>query len=402
MSNELISATLVAGNTATSNLPKVNSNLLEIYIEGKLVDRAKSDLIAWITEEPKMPEVKIVNKSPVSLSASLTIEYDMDNKPAPFNYNRKFKDKYPKKFRQAPLLPTNPNYDNIESDMINIPPQGEWVVYFSEEIRGGKAIFQFIFDSALMLYDGSFTFYIRGKNPRKTDVLNYITQKGYSSEYWFFMKLIRHESGTHDQDEFLHFNPGSVSVKNETKGLPNWGAPHGLGLMQIDNKGTNANPIRATDDEVWNWKVNIDGAKNLLDVKKQEVINQYFIRNNINTRIPFAKDWNKNNPNDLIEQLGNQLEGKIIFGSIPTSISGVPQEINDYFNEHVKSQGSFVFNQADRSFFDAALIRWYNGGRYHVIKTFNPPINIPKPYWLLNRYSSESGYYVEKVCSEKD
>ncbi|WP_346883765.1 hypothetical protein [uncultured Algibacter sp.] len=392
MSSLSISATLVSQNTVPGSLPKLQ-NGIEIYIDGELKNITPiQNPIAWITKEPKMPEIKIINKSLFSISANLTIEYDMQKTYNGQSYNRLFKDTYPKS-KSIPFPSNNPNASNIENGKVNIRSSGEWIVHFSNEIRGGKATIEYTSGSGLMEKKELFVFHIRGENPRKADVLNYITQKGYLSEYWFFMKIIRHESGTHKRDEFFQFNNknNTYSASDQLNGLPNYGGPKGLGLSQLDN------PL-PTNQEAWNWKINIDGAKKLLDTKKKEISNKFYYEgkntNNQVTKFGWihqANEWNKNNPNNLIKQLGDQKEGKVLFGFTSTSMAGVPQEINDYFNKNKTSK-------AQRSYFDACLIKYYNGGGYYIKldNSKRPPKWIIKNFWVNPKGIKK--YYVTDIC----
>lgn len=45
-------------------------------------------------------------------------------------------------------------------------------------------------------------------NPEKDEVMKYIADEGYKDDYWFFVLLTKHESGTHNQNEYRQFNPG--------------------------------------------------------------------------------------------------------------------------------------------------------------------------------------------------
>ena len=262
MNNTLISATLIAGNTATSNLPKVNSNLVEIYIDGGLanISPAIQNPIAWINKEPKMPEIKVVNRSGFAISAKLTITYDMKKTYAGKAYNRKFEDNYPKENEPAPLIPRDPNVANIENGRMNIPPNGEWIVHFNEEIRGGKATLEYRSDLEFLQNEEPFVFHIRGENPEKLDVYEYVLEKGYVNDYPSIVDIIRDISQTNESEVFKQFNSGEVSPENQIKGLPNYRTPSSIGLMfQKDSQ---------TDQLAWDWKANIDSGKINLDKTK--------------------------------------------------------------------------------------------------------------------------------------
>lgn len=51
-----------------------------------------------------------------------------------------------------------------------------------------------------------------------------------------------------------------------------------------------------------------------------------------------------------------------------------------------------------KSFIDACLIRYYNGGYYHRLRSSSNQ----KPYWQIDRDSEQSGFYVEHICSQDE
>ncbi len=122
-----------------------------------------------------------------------------------------------------------------------------------------------------------------------------------------------------------------------------------------------------------------------LDIKKQELINYY------NSWVNTANNWNNTHPNNLVEQHEDQEEGDITFSGIESYLDGISETVNDYFNDSEDSDET-------KSFIDACLIRYYNGGLYHRLRQ----IGNQKPYWEIDRESIQAGFYVEHICSQDE
>jgi hypothetical protein len=119
-----------------------------------------------------------------------------------------------------------------------------------QEFVGGKAkaTANFVFDGQPQSATASF--FIRGKNPLDQDAFNYISEvniNNYQGRFWFAYGMVRHESR---QGELIYnqFNTGGLLE------LPNLGAPDGWGIAQLDRPLG----IRASTNEVYNWRANID------------------------------------------------------------------------------------------------------------------------------------------------
>ena len=366
-----------------------------------------TDRFVPISTEPAMPVITISNNMDEEIRGRLKIEYTK-------NYNgqtvRKWLDYYPEE-------------ENDEVQTQTIDAHNSWNVDFGDDIRGGTAIFEYVTGENEWNDDNiqTFTFYLRGRNPNRDEVISYIEDEGYDDQYWFLIRLIRHESATGSSNEFRQYNPGTNYTTTSVRGLPNFGPPRGYGLGQIDNFGrlvtgysalTEAQReehdlvgvergetivddegrtidwqgyIVASDNQVWNWKENIDTVITFLDIKKQTIINKY--TSWVNT----ANNWNTNHPEDLVEQHADQVEGDITFSSIESFIDDIPNNVNEYFDDVEDSDTT-------KSFIDACLIRYYNGGYYHRLRRNGNQ----KPYWDIDRESTQSGFYVEHICSQDE
>lgn len=89
---------------------------------------------------------------------------------------------------------------------------------------------------------------IKGTNPTSSEVTTYLATKSNSAG---FDKIIEHES------KFKHFNASNEPIKS---------FDNGYGMCQL----TTPTP---TFEQIWNWKLNIDGGLNLFDQKRAAAIN---------------------------------------------------------------------------------------------------------------------------------
>ena len=100
----------------------------------------------------------------------------------------------------------------------------------------------------------SITVKIKGTNPAATDVNTYLATKPGSGG---FDKLLEHES------KFKHFNAQGEPIKS---------FDNGYGMCQLTS------PV-PTFDQVWNWKLNVDGGLALFATKRAAAI-QYLSQSN--------------------------------------------------------------------------------------------------------------------------
>lgn len=350
-------------------------------------------------------------------------------------------------------FPEESNPFNINTDTRIVQPNGSvdnsgnptdriFIDELIDKVRGGKAIIQFVVGNDTWIDNNIhiFNFYIRAENPTRDQVVNYLqqprgangTDPSYLNRYWFLIKLIRHESGTNNSNEFRQFNTQGAGYlyNNNRIGLPNFGAPRGFGLGQIDNTGQlttaeitnlglttelaeiqpggtreyqtiidntgrtidNTRRLVASDNEVWNWKKNIDRIVTILESKKQTIINKY---TGTNGYITIANQWNNNNANNLVALLPQRTEGNISFDEVNSQLENIPALINNYF--------SGASTNVLKSFFDANLIKYYNGGYYHTLERPNPVNGVlQKPYWSITDTNNLGFNYVHRICDLND
>lgn len=360
---------------------------------------------------------------------------------------------------------------NGSTDNSGNPTDRIFVDELIDKIRGGKVTIQYVVGNDTWVENNihSFVFHIRAQNPTRDQVVNYLqeargtngTDPSYLERYWFLIKLIRHESGTHGSNEFLHFNPrgAGYSHNNNVSGFPNFGGPRGFGLGQIDNFGDlrdlNATQIAnlglttglaeiqpgeakayqttidnqgrtvdheryivASDDEVWNWKKNIDAIIRVIESKISILLSDIAYTNNSGQNIileygipsirTFVQAWNITYPTNRVVIPANQTEGQITYSAIRSNITEFAN-YNDLFPATPVSTATL------KSFFDAMLLKTYNGigsgatHRAHYIKLTPIPQNTTIPLlsvrnvveYTLNG-QTRYNYYVRDVSNEND
>ena len=109
----------------------------------------------------------------------------------------------------------------------------------------------------------AFPFVIRGKNPLDATARAYITANVDAEFQSYAWMIAEHESMNAGSRVYNQFNAAGVQ-----KEKPNWGAPHGWGVAQID-KGRNGD----TTAEVYDWHANIAAMNATLREKRAEYRN---------------------------------------------------------------------------------------------------------------------------------
>jgi hypothetical protein len=431
----------------------VNSTIQDINNLANLINNtAVNNRFAIISAEPAMPRIKIRNNSNVSIKVRLKIMFKKTrNANGTGAINRVFLDYFPSQ--------NSPNHNTetvggVEMYTKIIPSMESWEIDYDSKIRGGDAIIEYIENSNTWsdtaIY--KFTFNIRGHNPNAAAVRAYLNtdriagnpNSSYLDKYWFIFKMIRQE--TFEQGGTInHFvNIPNSNTNNpdynyvflgDKAGTPVFGPPKGWGLGQIDNLGPidtsdlaaigltqqqfdeiqpeadkeyqtiidntgrtidYQGAIVASDEDVWNWKKNIDKMIIVLGLK---VIT---VSTSITNYATAINNWNSAHPSDQVVFPENQVEGGITFGAIRSSISQFSTNNNLF-------PATPVNNATYKSFFDAMLIKYYNGnGTEHLYYMYLTSSAGAKPTFDIMHYATriENGvpkknYYVRHV-SEQD
>jgi len=140
---------------------------------------------------------------------------------------------------------------------------------FGENFRGGKCSLKFEYEET----ECQFIFHIRGYNPTEAAAKNYLNANGP----WYAYCIAKHESGTQNNRTYLQFNElGTLGPNwNDYQYCPNRGpsSPRDWGMMQLTQFATEygGEERQPYEQELWNWKENVDTAIDVMDVKKQEV-----------------------------------------------------------------------------------------------------------------------------------
>lgn len=178
------------------------------------------------------------------------------------------------------------------------------IVDWQNKIRGGKAtLICHATDSKDTLI-----FYIRGTNPTEQEIKNFLLQQGYSTDVWFLTRMIRQES------QYRQFNPGTKYGIASSVGCPNWGAPHGWGLMQLDVLNSSCGELnkdekyRPSAEALWNWKENLKVGYAFLTGEKKGIAKVHITKMN-----KIVEEWNSQTINDFVDNHVDQIEGTQTF-----------------------------------------------------------------------------------------
>jgi len=338
-----------------------------------------------ISSVPKMPDLKIFNYSDTTIKLRIKVEYtQFANANGTGSIYRKFITYFP-----------NEANDQVVSYIFEINSGHNFD--FDTRIRGGKATIEYTENetwSAAAVK--TFTFYIRGTSPTDEQVHTYLTTSHANgtrpafiplNRFWFLRRMVRHESFSGNADRLRQFfaAPNGFSVAT-TSGLPTFGPPRGFGLGQIDNRGqltpvqaaavgVNLNLLKpngskayqtlvstdnrtidskgyvvSSDEAVWNWKANLDIMISIC------VDNDNSLIDKINDIAIAVNAWNAANPNDKVAP-------PLDITYFTITYSWVKSSIPNFDNDHTQSlfSNTQVSTITVKSFFDAMLIKRYNG-----------------------------------------
>lgn len=261
-------------------------------------------------------------------------------------------------------------------------------------IQGGRAKIEILENRLSPTPIKTFDFTIKAHNPNIATVMEHLQGAPYD-DFWFFKRLIMHESGTFAQNvsaEMKQFNSFNASSENlhETweafSRCPNASANNdgGFGLTQLTN------PIPSSQ-ALWDWKCNVYGAYDLLVNEKRTIVNAVF-----DDDFMRLDEWNNNpvNENDAIEKVSLDYAGVTWSMSESTAFGDGYERINSYFNDDLE--------EGERSYLDACLLVAYNGfggmNNNNFLHLSSGSDMIPKPQWMI---SDNQNNYVEEVVTQQ-
>jgi hypothetical protein len=241
-----------------------------------------------------------------------------------------------------------------------LPAASVWDVNdtFKTDFFGGKITVELRDDEAERC---DFVFYIRGKNPSETAVEEYIGESP-----WYAINIAKHESNKNQQGRYYcQFNNPETwepSKDSLTGACPNFGSPDGWGLMQVDPP--------QSDDELWNWKLNVDEGKSRMSV-----------------HAAIADDWMNIPVGENVTKYpagGQRVQSYNDLGYVRP----VPE----------KTYGDVTFKDGTSiTIEDAVAIKQYQGAAKHHCEWNNAT-----QAWKFNEYNvvgTQTIYYVKEVCS---
>jgi len=211
---------------------------------------------------------------------------------------------------------------------------------------GGNATLEYKYGQT----SGSFPFQILGQNPNYTAVESQLSAYPWFAANggtpWFLYQLVNQESS------YQQFNNTGAKA-----GLPNYGAPQGFGLMQVD-------PPRSPAT-LYDWK---QAAADGLAILQGFYAGPYW-----KNQTDAWNLYNVDNPQNPASPPRDDSEGNCTFSYAPAS------------SEH--------------SYSDAVWIKRYNSGRASKNFSFNNFITFSAPAWIINPLAPNGTNYVLAVCN---
>ncbi len=281
------------------------------------------------------------------------------------------------------------------------------VVPWYDSFRGGKAVVRVYADKVQVQ---EFTFHIRGLNPTKKKVYEYLDEKGYANQFWFIKSLLMHESGSKGLKVMQQFNDkeydkswdfGSSGKGKEIAGTPIWGYKDGWGMGQIDLSGSKdekGTPKTAETEALWNWKKNVDLAIQILGEKVQAMkdTSQDKATKQFYGFLGKVKEFQKQNPSVDVSKHSTEdiKEGEITFINCQSEIPDLAT-LNDYMDGERNKERKGGDTGLVKSFLDADLIKHYNYGRFLDSLKLDGD---GKVYWEIKDLNPDGVNYVQEVC----
>ncbi|SDD18083.1 hypothetical protein [Niabella drilacis] len=356
----------------------------------------KEGAYVFITEKPEMPKLRI----------ALTIGKEYNYKKILFRLKTEFVFKaseLPFDRKDVDYFPAGSGSGQSIFKEAAAGQTTSWDVDFGGIFRGGTATVEAYGGDGRTLIK-KFVFYIRGRNPLKKTVKDYLISQQYLSKYWFVFKIIVSESGSEEVTVARQFwDPEYVKAKVkgktkkveagygpsgrgiESKGMPNYGFPDGWGVGQIDfaaEKRDKASLSKADaawledldkhPDYIWNWKKNIEiKMTRKIPEKVKAAVAQF---NKLFKGVKKLSSF-------------SQQEGLITYKTCPSTISEFSS-----FGSYMPDTAS---GDSEKSILDAELIKLYNGG--HYITGIDA-----KDLLRINRLNSLGFNYNERIGNVKD
>jgi len=141
-----------------------------------------------------------------------------------------------------------------------------WMIFqeWGNEFFGGNATIKVTAKKGASQASRTLQFKIRGENPDDSIAKDYIVAN--QGQFWYAWAIGQHESR---QGSYI-YNQFNSAAYPSIEHLPNFGAPDGWGIMQLDSTRGSA----ITTDEVYNWQTNADGG--IAELNTQRTIAQAY------------------------------------------------------------------------------------------------------------------------------
>lgn len=183
----------------------------------------------YISDVPKMPDLRLF-LYPLGLAGNAQAYFTIDYGRSPASQTKRYPNSFAKSF--------NANEAWVISSL------------FGSEFRGGKG-------TVISSYLGAVytnVVHIRGINPTAG-----VVESSIGNKPWYVRAIAKRESGRQNGRYYCQFNeignlgPDWVDIR----GCPNFGAPNGWGIFQIDP------PINS--ETLWNWRINVEQGKRVIN-----------------------------------------------------------------------------------------------------------------------------------------
>lgn len=234
--------------------------------------------------------------------------------------------------------------------------------------RGGTATLYYRLDTDATVQ--SRTFYIRGHNPSKTAVYDYVSAALPDSlAPWFYKKMMVHESGSQTGSLMKQFNAEGTLNPSWTSSvsMPNWGPPDGWGITQVDLSTSNQS---IPEQGLWNWKYNVRKGLGMLNAnlnRTSSVAAGRGARQFWQQQVDAYIRYNSDNPGHQVAITPSTTYNNITFSYNPTT--------------------------GQKSYRDAIWIKRYNGASpRHFLVWQNG-------HWLFSESNNSGLYYVRSICN---
>jgi hypothetical protein len=227
------------GTTFEMRSKIVRIQMLSVELRANGVVLNSNNPYVYIDATPAMPQLTAKLK-PDGLAGNvnwkLKIEYGRDNR------------------NDVDLFPANGSTTLPANTIWSITPE------LATTLRGGKATITW--ELVGVTTPQSYVFHVRGRNPSESEAASEI-----GADPWYGKAIARNESDQpHQHRYYSQLNEiGELGPEwMHSKYCPNWGPPHGWGMMQLEL------PYSASASALWDWKTNVSVGLYVMSIARSD------------------------------------------------------------------------------------------------------------------------------------